>query len=146
MPLDLTSADCMTTSPALLDALRQADALSNDARTMPVGGMSLDIRTHRQLVRMATLLPPGTVTLPAPPGGSTMPPAYSRDEGDLRAIERALPAGWRIAYHPAPGGWEGHLHAPDGSACRFPARAMNTAGLRALLAAFAGLLLDHHPS
>lgn len=151
MPIDLPSADRWGTSPALLDALRQAHALSHDASTMPCGGQGLDIRTHKLLGRMAALLPAGMVTLPSTPGVSTMPPAYTRDDGDLRAIRRAQPPDWRISHHPVPvmgGGtiWDAHLHAPDHSSHRFRALAMNTAALRALLGAWAGLLLEHHPA
>lgn len=150
MPLDLPHAEALAVPPAVMDALRQASALSDEARERPVGGQDLDHRARAQLDRMAALLPVATLTLPKSDRNG-WPPAYTRDDGDLRAALKAMPAGWRIVqfrYEPVSGrGWRwlATLRAPDDSRCVFEGRTICNAALRALLAAVAGLLLEQQP-
>lgn len=128
------------------DVLQQASVLSDEASNRWTGGNDLDHRAHLLLGRMAALLPEGAVRLSNWPHYRDTPPAYTRDEHDLRAIMSTLPAGWRIDLKAVPRvgrvNWEATLHAPDNSTTRFLARRMNTAALRGLLAAVAGLLLE----
>ncbi|WP_431856632.1 hypothetical protein [Azospirillum sp.] len=150
MPLDLPPTEALAVPPSVIDALRQAACLSDEARERSVGGQDLDHRARVQLDRMAALLPADSITLPKSDRNG-WPAAYTRDDGDLRATLKAMPAGWRIVqyrYEPVSGrGWRwlATLRAPDDSRCVFEARTICNAALRALLAAVAGLLLNQQP-
>jgi len=73
---------------------------AHEAAQRSTGGPDLDQRVHRLLLRAAPLLP----NWPAPIARKlyATAPAYTRHDGDLRALRAALPAGVELAVRPVP--------------------------------------------